>query len=207
VKIPLISFARAHPVISLLAAGTLFGAYALLRPQFRADDRLPVSVIGVQHLGPDYEISEFYVNRHYFSNVGQGGGGGGEVCCVTLPIKWHPGLKAEVRWEAAHIIKRSADPAGADTGELVGMYRAHVPVEAYAGPGDLYVHFYPEGRVRIVVSSISPSGERHPIQWGDAKASQMATTGTVVEALFTSEELAELEREDARRKAKYGDWR
>jgi hypothetical protein len=35
----------------------------------------------------------------------------------------------------------------------------------------------------------------------------MATAGMVVKALFTSEELAELERETARDRAKHGDWR
>jgi hypothetical protein len=205
VKIPLASFARAHPVISLLVAGALFGAYALLRPYFKANDRAYASIVGVHHLGSDYLINGFYVDGHYGSNVGESGGGS-QMCCVTLPKKWHPELKAEVRWEVHHIIRPSA-PGGAETAEVTGMYRARVPVEAYAGPGDFYVHFFPQGRVRIVISQISASGEQHPIQREDAKASQTATTGTVVKALFTDEELAEFEREDARHKAKYGDWR
>jgi hypothetical protein len=204
VKIPLIPFVRSHPVATLLVAGALLGAYALLRPH--SDDRMPASIIGVQHLGSDYLINGFYVDGYYGSNVGEGGGGGSEVCCITLPKKWHSGLKAEVRWEVHHII-RTSDPTVPETVEVEGMYRARVPVEAYAEPSDFYVHFFPQGRVRIVVSSISSSGELHPIHWGDAQASQMATAGMVVKALFTSEELAELERETARDRAKHGDWR
>ncbi|NWE16792.1 DUF3304 domain-containing protein [Pseudomonas yamanorum] len=27
-------------------------------------------------------------------------GGGGASCCIVMPIKWRPGLKAEIEWEA-----------------------------------------------------------------------------------------------------------
>jgi hypothetical protein len=205
-KIPILSFARSHPIASLLVAGALLGAYALLHARAKTDDRLPVSVTGVQHLGSDHLINQFYVDRRYFGNVGEGGGGGSEDCCITLPWKWRPELKAEVRWEVYRIIKTS-DPATPETVEVEGIYRAQVPVEAYAEPGNFYVHFFPHGRVRIVVSPISSSGEQHPIQWGDAQASQTATAGTAVKEILTAEEVAEIAREVDRDRARYGDWR
>jgi hypothetical protein len=204
-KIPLIPFVRSHPVATLLVAGALLGAYALLRPHSNADDRMPVSITGVQHLGSDYLINVFYVNGYNGSNVGESGGGG-RVCCVTLPQKWLPGLKAEVRWEVHHII-RSSDRTAPETAEIVGIYHAQVPVEAYANPSRFWVHFFPQGRVRIVVSPISSRSVEHPIQWADAQASQTATVGMVVKALFTNQEIAESEREASRDRAKYGDWR
>ncbi|WP_092400080.1 DUF3304 domain-containing protein [Collimonas sp. OK412] len=57
----------------------------------------PVSLTGVQHIGPDFNISDFYVNGISGSNVGRGGGGG-IVCCVALPKKWRPDFTVEVRW-------------------------------------------------------------------------------------------------------------
>ncbi|MBQ5942157.1 DUF3304 domain-containing protein [Massilia sp. AB1] len=205
-KIPILSFVRLHPIVSLLAMGVLLGSYALLHARSRADDRMGVSVNGVQHLGSDHLIHEFYVNKGYYGNVGEGGGGGSQTCCVTLPKNWYPGLKADVRWEVYRIIKPT-DPALEETVESEGIYRAQVPVEAYREPGDFVVHFFPNGRVRIVVSSISPSGDGHPIRWRDAQASLLATTGTPVKEIFTAEEHAELDREDARDRAKYGNWR
>lgn len=205
-KIPILSFVRSHPIVSLLAFGVLLGSYALLHARTKSDDRMPASIVGVQHLGSDHLIHEFYVNKGYYGNVGQGGGGGGFTCCVTLPKHWYPGLTADVRWEAYRVIKPT-DPAEEETVESAGIYRAQVPVEAYQQSGKFFVHFFPNGRVRIVVSSISPSGDGHPIRKGDAREGLLATAGTPVKEIFTAEEHAELDREDARDRAKYGSWR
>lgn len=205
-KIPILSFVRSHPIVSLLALGVLLGSYALLHARPKGNDRMGVSVNGVQHLGPGHLIHEFYVNKGYYSNVGKEGGGGSHVCCITIPRKWYPGLKADVRWEVHRIIK-AADPAEPETVAIEGRYRAQVAVEAYREPGELVIHFFPNGRVRIVVSSISASGVEHPIRRGDAEASLLATAGAPVKEIFTAEELADLGRENARDRAKYGDWR
>lgn len=205
-KIPILSFVRSHPITSLLTLGVLLGSYALIHARSNGDDRIPASINGVQHLGSDHLINVFYVDGYNGSNVGEDGGGGTHVCCVTLPKRWYPELKAEVRWEVHRIIKPS-DPAAPETVTIEGRYRAQVPVEAYRELGELFVHFFPNGRVRIVVSPIGHSGDGHPIKWGDAQAGLSATAGAPVKELFTAEELAELEREVARHKAKYGDWR
>lgn len=205
-KIPILSFVRLHPIVSLLAIGVLLGSYTLLHARSKSDDRMPASIVGVHHLGSDHLIHEFYVNKGYYGNVDEGGGGGGLTCCVTLPKYWYPGLTADVRWEAYRIIK-PADPAQEETVESAGIYRAQVPVEAYREPGQFVVHFFPNGRVRIVVSSISPSGEGHPIRKGDAREGLLATAGAPIKEIFTAEELADIARENARDRAKYGSWR
>jgi len=205
-KIPTLSFVRSHPIVSLLALGVLLGSYALLHARPKGNDRMPASIVGVQHLGSDHLIHEFYVNKGYYGNVGQGGGGGGFTCCVTLPKKWYPGLKADVRWQVHRIIKPS-NPTEAESGEIEGRYRAQVPVEEYRESGLFFVHFFPNGRVRIVVSSFDHTADEHPIKWGSAQESLLATAGTPIKEIFTAEEHAELDREDARDKAKYGDWR
>ena len=157
-------------------------------------------------MGSDYRIDHFYVDKEIGDSVGESGGGGGMVCCLMLPKKWYPGLKAEVRWDVRHII-RPSDPALPATEEVAGLYRAQVPVEMYTKPGDFYVHFFRGGRVRIVVSEFTIDGKQHPIQSDDSSADRTATVGTAIKTLFTAEEIAESVREDAARKAKYGDWR
>jgi hypothetical protein len=193
-------------VATLLLTTIAIGIYLLFADHIKTKDGIPVSLVGVHHLGSDYYIDSFYVDKYYGGNVGEGGGGGGMVCCLTLPREWRAGLKADVRWEVVHII-RSRSPEVSETAEAVGSYRAQVPVEAYIEPGDLYVHFFAEGRARIVVSESSPSGKRHPIQWDDPQAVRHATIGKIVKSLFTAEEIAESERDSARDRAKYGDWR
>lgn len=205
-KTSILSFARSHPVLSFLVLGALIGSYALIHARPKGNDRTPASIIGVQHLGSDHLIYEFYVDKGYFGNVGEEGGGGGHACCITLSKSWHPGLKAEVRWEVHRIIKPT-DPAEPERAEIEGRYRAQVPVEAYRESGEFFVHFFPNGRVRIVVSPFGHSADEHPIKWGDARASQLATPGTAIKEIFTDEELAELAHENARERAKFGEWR
>jgi hypothetical protein len=196
--------------MSLLLAGILVALFMFLSDYlkvnyFKVETHIPVSITGVHHMGSDYRISDFYVDKYWGGVVGESGGGGGNVCCIMLPKKWRPGLMADVRWEVRHII-RSSDPAVPKTEETAAFYHAHVPVEKYVEADRFWVHFFPQGRARIVVSKIGPYGE-HPIQFSDTQAIQKATTAQVVKALFTSEEIAELERQVKRDRKKYGDWR
>lgn len=205
-KVPILSVVRSHPIVCLLAMGVLLGSYALLHARPRGNNRMPASIVGVQHLGSDHLIHEFYVNKRYYGNVGEGGGGGGLSCCVTLPKHWYPGLTADVRWEAYRIIKPT-DSAEEETVESAGIYRAQVPVESYREPGMFFVHFFSNGRVRIVVSPFDHTADEHPIRWRDPQASLLATAGVPVKDILTAEELADIARENARDRAKYGNWR
>jgi hypothetical protein len=200
------SFTRIHPILSFLLASALFGTSQYACGHSEADVHVPVSLVGVHHLGSDYFIYRFYVNKSIGDNVGQGGGGGSMVCCLTLPLKWTRDLKADVRWEVDHII-RAPNPAARETAEVIGIYRAEVPIEKYTELGDLYVHFFPNGRVRIVVSPITPDGEAHPIRWGDTDESGVATAGKTAKTLFTAEEVAELKHKADSARKDHGGWR
>lgn len=210
-KIPIPNFLRWYPITSLLLTGILFALFMFLYNYFNinyfnVETHIPVSLTGVHHMGSDYRIDHFYVNKEIGDTIDESGGGGGIVCCLMLPKKWYPGLKAEVRWEVRHII-RSSNPALPETEEVAGLYRAQVPVEAYVEADRFWVHFFPQGRVRIVVSPIDPYGEQHPIRWDDVNAGKNAAVGSAINTLFTTEEIAESERVAARNRKKYGDWR
>jgi len=173
---------------------------------FKVDKNFATTLTGVHHLGSDYYIKKFYVNKGINDSVGEGGGGGSHVCCLSLPKKWSPGLTADVRWEVIHIL-RAPDPASQDTGEVEGIYRARVPIEPYTKSGSFYVHFFPEKRVRIVVSEIPPGAEEHPVKTQGGQAAENSTVGYPIKTMFTDEEIAEFQREFDRDRKKYGDWR
>lgn len=71
-------------------------------------------------------------------------------CCVTLPERWHPGLTVKVDWDmpegSKHIYKSKI-----------------VDVEKYDEPGELYLHFFPDDTVRVVVTMWVGASPNHPI--------------------------------------------
>jgi hypothetical protein len=167
------------------------------------NDFAGVTVTGIHHIGPDFNIADFYVDGYSGSNVGREGGGGRYVCCVMLPSKWRPGLSVEVRWSVANWSKEIL--AETNVGNYRSLtfqrYKARVPVEKYISAENMYVHFFPGGKIRVVSSSSGPRGTRHPILEDDPRAAEIATTGTPVDAMFTESEL------DKIRAARYNDSR
>ncbi|MYN41257.1 DUF3304 domain-containing protein [Duganella sp. FT109W] len=79
------------------------------------------------------------------------GAGGPDVCCAYIPRAWHPGIKVLVRWdmpvEIEHIVKEKV-----------------VEIEEYDRPGDVYLNFFPNDEVRVVVSVNGPRNPDFPIR-------------------------------------------
>ena len=169
----------------------------------------PVGLTGVQHIGPNFNVSRFYVDGVYGSNVGRGGGGGSSVCCVALPKKWRPDLTTEVRWAVGDWSKENLAETAAGNYKSItseGVYKALVPVEKYDKPGQLFVHFFAGGRIRVVSSEYYPESKLHPILGDDQHAADITTVGTRVDALFTPEEQLESARKSKENRNR-GDWR
>jgi hypothetical protein len=162
------------------------------------DDYIGVSITGVHHIGPDFNISDFYVDGYSGSNVGRGGGGGRYVCCAMLPSKWRPDLSVEVRWSVANWSKEITEETkrGNYKSLTFEKYKARVPVEKYISAENIYVHFFPGGKVRVVSSSSSPRSNLHPVMREDPRAAEIAATGTPVDNLFTESELDKLRAEN-----------
>lgn len=193
--------------MSLLAF--IFTGCASFQAGAGEDNFTPVGLTGVQHIGRDFNISDFYVNGAGGGNVGRGGGGGGTVCCVALPNQWRPDLTVEVRWAVGDWSKENLTET--DHGNYKSItferYKARVPVEKYDAPEQVYVHFFAGGKVRVVSSSPGSLSKLHPIQRNDSHAADIATVGTPIDALFTPEELDEIGRKREANLKKYGDWR
>lgn len=168
-----------------------------------------VGLTGVHHLGSAFKIDEFNVDGTDGGNVGWEGGGGSSTCCVDLPKKWTPGLTVVVRWAISDWSKVNRAETAAGNYDSVtsgGMFRAKVAVEKYDVPEQLYVHFFPNGRARVVSSSFG-TGIHHPIAEDDPAAALHATNGSPVKQLFTDAEIAEIHRKAAARKKWHVEWR
>jgi hypothetical protein len=74
--------------------------------------------------------------------------GGEKGCCLALPKTWRPGIKVRVVWGEAD--RQQTFP---------GEYTRDLEIPRYAAPADLYVVFYPEHKVELVVSAAEPG---HP---------------------------------------------
>ena len=118
------------------------------------ESRVPASVTGYNHMSESgWSIAGFSVNGGSGPNVQPESGGGKFTCCVQLPKQWHSGMKAKVRW--------SYDVRNGDTRTPPPDQEAEVEIPDYSerGPGDVKVHFYPNHRIKVVVTSY---GIRHP---------------------------------------------
>jgi hypothetical protein len=79
------------------------------------------------------------------------GAGIANICCADIPKVWRPGMKVLVRWDMpeghTHIVKEKT-----------------VNVEKYGRPGDIYMHFFPNDEVRVVITNVGPRNPEHPIR-------------------------------------------
>ena len=202
---PILNFVRWYPVISLILASALFSVCSVIYNYYKVDSHIPITLTAVHHLGSDYRISEYYVDKFGGNSVNERGYSG-IICCRMLPRNWTYGLRANVRWEVRHIIT-SPDPATPKTEEVVGIYQAQVPVEKYFKPDRLWVHFFPKGRVRLVVSPDDSDSENHPTFPNDEQAAARGTIGTANDTLFTEEEITAFTQDTSAQRKKSGGWR
>ena len=110
-----------------------------------ADEPLGVTITGLDHLAEHLSIQDFWVNG---TGGHQAGKGGSQVCCVSIPGRWRPGLKVQVRWAVTNWKRR-----------VYGYYERSVDLEPYDDEvGQLWVHFLHDGSVRAVVSMYAAWG-------------------------------------------------
>lgn len=87
-------------------------------------------------------IADFSVDSYGGHGIQPNGGGGKFVCCVTVPRKWHAGMKVTVRWvEDAYVLGPWKERV------------VNVPEYTQQDMGAFAVHFYPGDTVKVLVTS------------------------------------------------------
>ena len=79
------------------------------------------------------------------------GAGNANICCASIPRVWHPGIKVKVRWNM---------PIGVQD----VIKEKIVELEKYDRPGDIYMNFFPNDEIRVVVSRNAPGAPDYPIR-------------------------------------------
>lgn len=100
-----------------------------------------------------------HTGKYIYSATVDGSGGGNmpawgagiaNICCTSIPRVWYPGMKVLVRWNMPEGIKDVVKDKV-------------VEVEKYDEPGSIYMHFFPDDEVRVVVSVPAGYSRKHPI--------------------------------------------
>jgi hypothetical protein len=100
-----------------------------------------------------------HTGKFIYSATVDGSGGGrmsawsaglANICCTSIPRVWHPGMKVLVRWNMPE-------------GRTDVIKEKVVEVEKYDETGSIYMHFFPNDEVRVVVSSAAGYSKKHPI--------------------------------------------
>jgi len=103
-------------------------------------------------------------------------GGGGRSCCIFMPIKWRPGLKANIEWEVDPEpfakIKKKATGYGFDEkawAEHEAKFQRHsatmdIPEWPETKRCGLTVHFLVCNQIKLTSSCWAPSSPNYPIK-------------------------------------------
>ncbi|NAS98471.1 hypothetical protein CU664_11230 [Pseudomonas syringae pv. actinidifoliorum] len=101
-------------------------------------------------------------------------GGGGSSCCIIMPIKWRPGLKADVEWEVDPDPFAKLPPLGtkefkaamAKAESSFQHHRATVNIPEWPGTEScgLTVHFLTCNQVKVTTSCWGYGSPNNPIK-------------------------------------------
>ena len=135
------------------------------------EDKVAVGISAYNHT-KDRSVYIFTVNGAMGPNVGPESGGGKQSCCVSLPAKWRPGLKAKIEWryQGGTAIPPPPPPQ-----------EAEVELPEYKKPEKLQVHFYDNHKIKLVISSCSIGHPFYPMS--DEDKLPWEASGTKEEAL------------------------
>ena len=125
---------------------------------------------GVNHT--QLGIGRFSVNGSGGPNISPFGEGGG-ACCISLPDKWQPALKAQVEWEVDPDPYAKLPPLGTDEyreayrkhAANYKKYRATVDIPEYGKERcGLTVHFFPCQQIKVTTSCWTYGAQAYPIK-------------------------------------------
>ncbi|WP_186381397.1 DUF3304 domain-containing protein [Yersinia mollaretii] len=157
-------------LISTLCRYILPGMLLLTIPFIAAcDNKSEVTWSGGDLRGVNHTLQG--INR--FSVNGYSGLLGGNTCCISLPDKWQPELKAHIEWEVDPNPHAQLPPLGTD--EFRQAYKKHaanyqkhsttVDIPEYGEDRcGLTVHFLTCNEVKVTTSCWTYGAEKYPIK-------------------------------------------
>ena len=136
--------------------------------------RLGAPIEGYSHTSA--AINRFSVNGGGGPNLAPYGYGGGQMCCASLPVKWHPGLTVVVEWEKdpdPYAYGRWPERVFSDAWSermkehktRYTHHRAVVPVAPYERLGAIDVHFLPCNQVAVSAVAMLPRQPGYPFNF------------------------------------------
>jgi hypothetical protein len=107
------------------------------------------TVTAMDHLPTDTFVRKVYIDGRGVGSAGQGGSM--SASGVMLPVKWHPGLTARVKWQRC-------EPYGKNC----KWHELDVPVHEYTAVGNTWVHILDDEHVLIIPSMLGPGHPDYP---------------------------------------------
>jgi hypothetical protein len=123
-----------------------------------SDEMVPASVMGYNHMG-DWGVASFTVDGAGGPNLTPRSGGGGSSCCGRVPARWRPGMKVKVQWSYDTTQGGPRPPPPQEAVVEIPEYSKRT--------GDIQAHFYPDHKVKVVVSNYGIEHPRYPMSEED----------------------------------------
>lgn len=101
-----------------------------------------------------HDIEYFILNGTGGINMVRGGSSA-EKCCIVIPNRWRPGLKAKITWQY--------EAPKDNENEVMPVMTREVELPKYPHPDALRVHFYENEKIKIVLSKCSPGHPFYPL--------------------------------------------
>jgi hypothetical protein len=130
-----------------------------------------VSYLAVNHT--DQSVMSIIINGEGgILNAPAQGGGGGEMCCVTVPHTWRPGLMVTVKWQGGGEFQRDAK-GKVMTNDGVPIViespwkQRTVELPKYEGEdaGQVTIHFLPNDEIKVLRSKVGILAPDYPIPY------------------------------------------
>lgn len=139
------------------------GSLAVAMTACDNNDTLAGDVTGYNHMlvSDGWSIAGFTVNGAGGPPIQTENGGGAFSCCMSFPKHWTPGLKARVSWFYDVKVGDSRKPPPPQVAEV------DIPEYTSNTAGSVQVHFYPDHRVKVVISTYGLRHPRYPMSTED----------------------------------------
>ncbi len=123
-----------------------------------------VSYIGANHTGET--VADMTLNGEGGILIAYPHGTSGSICCATVPARWKPGLTVTIAWEngGSWLLDENGKEVIRDGIPVLvrGKRKTKiVPVPQYDVPEDLWIHFFPNEEIKLVMSKNGPGHPKH----------------------------------------------